>query len=120
MHKGRTPWFVLNSPEIGGPFADFYTSCREKGVLDRKTRELLMTALAGTSACSARIEEQIRLALEAGASKEEITEALLIATVEGAGAHLIWKTDLYKKYLGETEHKADCPAMNKEPCETCL
>jgi len=119
MGKTKTPWFVLNSPEIGGPFADFYASCRDKGVLDRKTRELLMTALAGASACSARIEEQIRLALDAGASKEEITEALLIATVEGAGAHLIWKTDLYKKYLGEVEEQCDHPAINRELYEKC-
>jgi len=120
MPRTKTPWFVLNSPEIGGPFADFYESCRNKGVLDKKTRELLMTALAGASACSARIEQQIRSALEAGASKEEITEALLIASAEGAGAHLVWKTDLYKKYLGETEHKDDCPAADKEPCKASL
>ncbi|MHC4323562.1 MAG: hypothetical protein ACYSUX_04740, partial [Planctomycetota bacterium] len=41
-----TPWFVLNSPELGKPFADFQESCKHTGVLDRKTKELLMTVLA--------------------------------------------------------------------------
>jgi AhpD family alkylhydroperoxidase len=100
MSTTKTPWFVLNSPELGGPFADFYKSCQDKGVLDKRTRELLMTALACGSQCSDLIEEHIRAALEAGASKEEITEALLIATAEGPGTQLVRKEDLYRKYLG--------------------
>lgn len=95
----RTPWFVLNSPELGKPFADFLASCKHTGVLDRKTKELLMTALACVFRCSDCLEEHIKSALEAGATKEEITEALLIAAVEGAGTQLAWKKDLYMKYL---------------------
>ena len=30
---------------------------------------------------------------------EEITEALLIAAVEGAGTQLAWAKDVYQKYL---------------------
>ncbi len=112
MGKIKTPWFVLNSPELGGPFADCYQSCQNKGVLDKKTRELLLTALAVASMCSDRIEEHIRSALEAGASKEEITEALLIAAIEGAGSHLVRKEELYKKYLGEQ-------AISRELLEKC-
>ena len=119
MNSAKTPWFVLNSPELGGPFADCYQSCQDKGVLDKKTRELLLTALAGASTCSDSIEEHIRSALEAGASKEEITEALLIAAVEGMGSHLVWKEDLYKKYLSEQAQEPDDPPMNRESFEKC-
>ena len=99
MNKSQTPWFVLNSPELGKPLQDFYEACKEKGVLDKKTKELLMLALACVFRCPHCTEEHIRGALEAGASREEITEALLIAAVEGAGTQLAWKKDIYMKYL---------------------
>jgi len=95
----QTPWYALRSPELGGPFEDFYEACKEKGVLDQKTKELLMTALACVFRCSHCTEEHIKGALDAGASKEEITEALLIAAVEAAGTQLAWQKDLYFKYL---------------------
>ena len=99
MSNVKTPWFVLNSPELGKPFREFYEACEEKGVLDKKTKELLMASLSCVFRCPHRTEEHIRAALDAGASKEEITEALLIAAVEGAGSQLAWEKDLYMKYL---------------------
>jgi AhpD family alkylhydroperoxidase len=96
-----TPWYVLNSPEIGRPFQDFYDACNAGGVLDKKTRELLMLSLASAFRCSHCTESHIKAALDAGASKEEITEALLIAAVEGAGTQLTWAREIYLKYLGE-------------------
>ncbi len=96
----QSPWFVQNSPEIGQLFRDFYEGCKSKGVLDRKTKELLMTALACVFRCPHCTEEHIQGALDAGATKEEITEALLIAAVEGAGTQLAWTKETYVKYLG--------------------
>ena len=94
------PWFVKNSPEIGGPFHEFYSAAKQKGVLDNKTKELLMVALACVFRCPHCTDEHIDKALEAGASKEEITEALLIAAVEGAGTQLAWHKESYMKKLG--------------------
>lgn len=95
----QTPWYALRSPELGGPFEDFYEACKEKGVLDRKTKELLMAALACVFRCPHCTEAHIKGALEAGASKEEITEALLITALEAAGTQLAWQKELYLKYL---------------------
>jgi AhpD family alkylhydroperoxidase len=89
----------LNSPELGGPFADFCASCKDSGVLDKKTKELLMAALACAFRCPGSLEEHIRGALDAGATKEEVTEALLIAAAGGAGSQLAWQKDLCMKYL---------------------
>ena len=100
-----TAWYVLNSPEIGGPFQDFYDACTRGGVLDAKTRELLMLSLASVFRCPHCTESHIQSAIEAGASKEEITEALLIAAVEGAETQLNWVRDTYLKYLGETKKR---------------
>ena len=96
----ETPWYVLRSPEIGKKFQGFYKACNEDGVLDKKTRELLMLALASVFRCPHCTEAHIKTALEMGVSKEEITEALLIAAVEGAGTQLAWAKDVYQKYLG--------------------
>ncbi|MGD0552790.1 MAG: carboxymuconolactone decarboxylase family protein [Sedimentisphaerales bacterium] len=95
-----TPWYVLNSPEIGQPFQDFYDACTKGGVLDPKTRELLMLSLATAFRCPHCTELHIKAAIEAGITKEEITEALLITAVEAAGTQLDWVREIYLKYLG--------------------
>ncbi len=97
--KNSTPWFVLNSPEIGGAFEEFSTQCKENGVLDRATKELLMIALASVFRCPHCVESHIKIALEIGVSREEITETLMIAAYEGAGTQLAWAKDIYTKYL---------------------
>ncbi len=97
-----TPWYVLNSPEIGKPFQDFYNACINEGVLDKKTKELLMLALACAFRCSHCTESHIKAAFEEGASKEEITETLLITAVEGAGTQLNWAKEIFLKYLANS------------------
>jgi AhpD family alkylhydroperoxidase len=99
-----TPWYVLNSPEIGQPFQDFYDAVTKGGVLDTKTRELLMLSLASAFRCPNCTESHIKAALEAGVTKEEITEALLITAVEAAGTQLNWAKEIYLKHLGNS-HK---------------
>ena len=49
-------------------------------------------------------ESHIKAALEAGVTKEEITEALLITAVEAAGTQINWAKGIYLKYLGNS-HK---------------
>jgi AhpD family alkylhydroperoxidase len=95
-----TPWYVLHSPEIGKTFQDFYEACNKNGVLDKKTKELLMLTLASVFRCPHCTEEHIKETLKAGVTKEEITEALLIAALEGAGTQLAWAKEMYLKYLG--------------------
>jgi AhpD family alkylhydroperoxidase len=82
FHKA---WYLENSPSIGTAFAQFNQACNHEGVLDNKTRELLMTALACVFRCPHCTESHIVKALEAGATKQEVTEALLIASLEAAG-----------------------------------
>jgi len=95
----KTVWFVLNSPELGKPFAECCQSYQEKGVLDRKTKELLMMAVASISRSRHGMEEHIKGALAAGATREEVTEAILIIAVEGASSQLTWQEKLCIQYL---------------------
>jgi len=99
MNTTRTPWFVLNSPELGTPFEESHNSCQDKGVLDRKTKELLMVAVASMSHSHHSMAKHIKRALAAGATKEEITEVILIVAVEGASSQLSWQEELCMKYL---------------------
>jgi len=97
-----TAWYVLNSPEMGKPLSDFYNACDENGVLDQKTKKLLMLTIASVFRCPRSTELHIKAALEAGVSKEEITEALLIAAAEEASTQLSWAKEIYQKYLGNS------------------
>lgn len=99
MSKKPTPWFVLHSPEVGRPFAEFCESCKNEGVLSKKTKEILMAALACAFRCPDCTQEHIIAAIEAGASKEELTEALLLAASVGAETQLAWDREAVKKLL---------------------
>jgi AhpD family alkylhydroperoxidase len=105
MTRKQTPWFVLHSPEFGKAFENFYQVCKDDGVLDKKTKELLMLALTSVFRNPSCTEEHLNRALEAGATKEEITEALLIAAAEGARAQLVFEQQICLKYLGDNGKK---------------
>lgn len=102
----KTPWYLIHSPDLGRAYAHFYTTANEKGVLDRKTKELLMLALACVFRCPHCTESHIRKALDAGCTRAEVSEALLIAAVEGAGTQLAWMGPVYEKYLGKGPEEA--------------
>lgn len=93
-------WYTENSPEIGNAFQEFHDAAADKGVLDKKTKELLMLALACAFRCPHCTKQHIKRALDVGASKEEVTEALLITAVEGAGTQLYWVKEVFDEYLG--------------------
>ena len=105
MNRKQTQWFVLHCPEFGKAFENFYQVCKDDGVLDKKTKELLMLVLTSVFRSPSSTEEHLDRALEAGATKEEITEALLIAAAEGAKAQLAFEKQMCLKYLGANSKK---------------
>src|ERR1700675_1320865 len=58
--------------------------------LDEKTRQLISIAVAVTTRCDGCITIHTDAALKAGASKEEISEALGVAVAMNAGAALVY------------------------------
>jgi AhpD family alkylhydroperoxidase len=101
MSDEEKMWYTENSPKLGRRFNHFYQACNEETILDDKTRELLMAALACVLRCPHCVEDHVKGALEVGATKQEVSEALLIAAVEGAGTQLYWAKDVYEEYLGD-------------------
>jgi AhpD family alkylhydroperoxidase len=121
MSDSKTPWFVLRCPEVGRPFKEFYDACCQEGVLDKKTKELLLLTAASVLRCSNSIEEHIKGALKAGASREEITECLLLAAAQAAAGQLAWNKELYEKYLGSSSTQVSlniyCHRKENELCK---
>ena len=63
---------------------------REDGKIPRKYRELIAVAVAHTTQCVYCIEVHVKNAKKAGASREEVAEAVLLAAAlraGGAAAH---------------------------------
>src|SRR5271165_403223 len=60
--------------------------------LDEKTRQLISLAVAVTTRCDGCIVVHTDAALKAGATREEIAEALGVAVAMNAGAALIYST----------------------------
>ena len=58
---------------------------REDGAIPRKYRELIAVAVACTTQCPYCIEVHTKAAKKAGASREEVTEASLLAAALRAG-----------------------------------
>jgi AhpD family alkylhydroperoxidase len=65
------------------------------GQFDAKVRELIAVAVAVTLRCDGCITVHTDAALKAGASKEEIAEALGVAISVNAGAALVYSTRVF-------------------------
>ncbi|GBQ63697.1 alkylhydroperoxidase [Ameyamaea chiangmaiensis NBRC 103196] len=62
------------------------------GHLDAKTRELISLAVAVTTRCDGCIAVHSAAAVKAGATREEIAEALSVAIALNAGAALVYSS----------------------------
>jgi AhpD family alkylhydroperoxidase len=74
--------------ELFGAFSDFDRKVFEEGALPVKAKELLAVACAHVTRCPYCIEAHVGRARTAGASEEEIAEAIFVATAMSAGASL--------------------------------
>jgi AhpD family alkylhydroperoxidase len=93
-----SPWYLAKSP-LGAAYQHFSNVAKQKTVLDSKTKELIRLAIASVFRCHHCTEHHIKDALSAGATKEEISEALLLASLQSAGTQLNWNRELFDKYF---------------------
>jgi AhpD family alkylhydroperoxidase len=70
--------------------------------LDEKTRQLISLAVAVTTRCDGCIVVHSDAALKAGATKEEIAEALGVAVAMNAGAALVYSTRVLDAVAAKT------------------
>lgn len=76
------------SPGTVAAYRSLHAEGARTAHLTEKTRELICIAVAVTTRCDACIGNHVRKAVKAGATREEITEALGVAVAMNAGAAL--------------------------------
>lgn len=89
-----------HQPETMRHFKSFMGSVLKEGVLDTKTKELIAIGTSITARCKYCIAIHVEKALNAGATKEEILEAAIVAILMGGGPAMTYVSEV-KKALDE-------------------
>jgi AhpD family alkylhydroperoxidase len=89
---GRLGELAKLSPDTLRGYTALSTANTKTSLLGEKTRQLISLAVAVTTHCDGCIIIHTDAALKAGASREEIGEALGVAVAMNAGAALIYAT----------------------------
>lgn len=79
-------------PKTMAAFSQLHAGGASPGVLDAKTKELIALAIAVTVRCDGCIAFHTHDALKAGATREEIMDALGVAILMGGGPSMIYST----------------------------
>ncbi|PYR79487.1 MAG: carboxymuconolactone decarboxylase [Acidobacteria bacterium] len=82
---------------------------REGGAIPRKYRELMAIAIACTTQCAYCLDVHTRNAKKAGATREEVAEAVFIAAALRAGAAATHGTLALKLFDGHTAAPSGTP-----------
>src|ERR1700720_795093 len=85
------------SPDIVRGYRELSDAGAKTGKLDAKTRELIALAVAVTRQCDGCITVHTDAAVKAGASREELIEALGVAIAVNAGAALVYSARTLRK-----------------------
>ncbi|HMO35641.1 MAG TPA: carboxymuconolactone decarboxylase family protein [Gemmatales bacterium] len=80
------------APKVTEQFLSFDIATTEAGVLDHKTKELIAMAIGVAARCDGCIAVHVNNCLTAGATVEEIAEALGVAIGMGGGPSLVYAT----------------------------
>jgi len=86
-----------DKPKELSSFINFSQTVKADGVIDTKHKELILVALGVSSQCSWCIAMHIEGAVKAGATKEEILDACMLAVVMGGGPKLMYMNVVYEE-----------------------
>ena len=84
--------FMKRSPDTVRGYQTLSAANSKSSKLGEKTRQLISLAVAVTTRCDGCIVVHTDAALKAGASKEEIAEALGVAVAMNAGTALVYSS----------------------------
>ena len=90
------------SPDIVKGYQALGGAAAKTSLLGPKVHELIALAVAVTARCDGCIVVHTAAALQAGATKEEIVEALGTAVAVNAGAALVYSTRVLDAYSAKT------------------
>jgi AhpD family alkylhydroperoxidase len=80
-------------------FARFAERVYEGDALSRRTKELIAVATSTMLRCRHCTRSHIEAALEHGATKAGVAEALGVAWVIGSGTQVVWHEDGFNEHL---------------------
>jgi AhpD family alkylhydroperoxidase len=89
------------SPDTIKGYIELNSAGQKRNLLGARTRELIALAVAVTLRCDGCITVHTEAAIKQGASKDEIAEALGVATTVNAGAALVYSArvmEAFKEY----------------------
>jgi AhpD family alkylhydroperoxidase len=95
-------WYQ-NGSKIADALEELKTVSDGKTFLDTKTKELIKFVVASISRCDHCTTSHLKKALAAGATKEELTEALLIGSLQTAATQMNWDKEVFERYLGKAQ-----------------
>ena len=84
-------------------FMGLLGSSYKPGAIDLKTKELMSVAIGAYNRCEYCIVFHVYKALEAGASREEIIEAAMVAVAFGGGPSMAYSVTLLNASIDEFE-----------------
>ncbi|RMD45638.1 MAG: carboxymuconolactone decarboxylase family protein [Aquificota bacterium] len=84
-----------DNPNFIKSFHEFFEATESEGRLDRKTKELISIALSVKSQCPFCISFHVKNAVELGATRQEIIESGLVATLMGGGPCVAYMKYVY-------------------------
>lgn len=87
-----------DSPEIMQALGTLDAASKSKKALDDKTRELIALAVAATTRCDTCISIHAKAAVQAGASRDELLEALAVAVAMNAGAAAVYSSRILEAF----------------------
>jgi AhpD family alkylhydroperoxidase len=97
LRKGASR-LLEGNPKVFTAYKGLNEAVAESSALDAKTRELISMAVAVTTRCDGCISSHIDAAIKAGATKQEISEALGTAIALNAGAAFVYSVRALEAY----------------------
>jgi AhpD family alkylhydroperoxidase len=103
---GRVKELSGLSPDTVRGYTTLSAANAKTTLLGEKTRQLISLAVAVTTRCDGCIVFHTDAAIKAGATREEISEALGVAVAMNAGAALIYSSRALDAYAAKTENSS--------------
>ncbi|MFB6099209.1 MAG: carboxymuconolactone decarboxylase family protein [Salinibacter sp.] len=92
-------WIAEHLSEPQDKFARFAERVYDGDALSRKTKELIAVAVSTMLRCRHCTRSHMEKALDEGASKAAVAEALGVAWVIGSGTQVVWNKDGFEEHL---------------------
>jgi len=94
----KEDWRQKRIPDVLKAFREVGEAATRDGKLSKKYKEIIATVVSGMMRCEHCTENHLKKALAAGASKDEIAEAVGVAMYLGGITQSVW-TEVLAKYL---------------------